>query len=97
MGFGLPMTKPATQVLSLAGREAMQLEADRLGTEHLLLGLASEGEGVAAQILQRLDAGLLELREAVTALYATGVDPEPFPPDRGRPRGSRHRRRGRDA
>jgi Clp amino terminal domain, pathogenicity island component len=85
MGFYLPMTKPATLVLSLAGSEAMRLEADRLGTEHLLLGLASEGEGVAARVLQELGAGLLELREAVAAQYAAGVDPEPFPSDRGPP------------
>jgi ATP-dependent Clp protease ATP-binding subunit ClpA len=48
MGFYLPTTKPFTLVLGLAGSEAMRLEGDRLGTEHLLLGLASEGEGVAA-------------------------------------------------
>jgi hypothetical protein len=81
----LPTTKPFTIVLGLAGREAMELEHDRLGTEHLLLGLAGEGEGVAAGILQQLGAGLLELREAVVAEYADGVDPEPFPPDRGPP------------
>ena len=81
----LPMTKPATQVLSLAGREVLLLEHDRLGTEHLLLGLASEGDGVAARVLQELGAGLLRLREAVVALYAAGVVPEPFPPDRGPP------------
>ena len=85
MGFYLPMTKPATLVLSLAGSEAMRLEGDRLGTEHLLLGLAREGEGVAAWVLQELGAGLLELREAVAAQDAAGVDPEPFPPDRGPP------------
>jgi hypothetical protein len=85
MGFYLPMTKPATLVLSLAGSEAMRLDGDRLGTEHLLLGLASEGEGVAARVLQELGAGLLELREAVAAQYAAGVDLEPFPPDRGPP------------
>jgi hypothetical protein len=85
MGFYLPMTKPAALVLSLAGSEAMRLEGDRLGTEHLLLGLASEGEGVAARVLQELGAGLLELREAVAAQYAAGVDPEPYPPDRGPP------------
>ena len=85
MGFYLPTTKPFTLVLSLAGSEAMRLEADRLGTEHLLLGLASEGEGVAARVLQELGAGLLELREAVAAQYAAGVNPEPFPPDRGPP------------
>ena len=45
MGFGLPTTKAFTLVLGLAGREAMGLEGDRLNTGHLLLGLASEGEG----------------------------------------------------
>ncbi|HEX8858601.1 MAG TPA: Clp protease N-terminal domain-containing protein [Actinomycetes bacterium] len=85
MGFGLPMTKPATLVLALAGREAMELDHDRIGTEDLLLSLAREGEGVAARILQELGAGLLELREAVAAQRAAGVDPEPFPPDRGPP------------
>jgi ATP-dependent Clp protease ATP-binding subunit ClpC len=58
MGFGLPTTKAFTLVLSLAGREAMGLEGDRLGTEHLLLGLASEGEGVAARVLQERRASL---------------------------------------
>jgi hypothetical protein len=85
MGFYLPTTKPFTLVLGLAGREAMRLEGDRLGTDHLLLGLANEGEGVAARVLQELGAGLLELREAVAAQDAAGVDPEPFPPDRGPP------------
>jgi hypothetical protein len=86
MGFGLPMTKPATLVLGLAGREAMELDHDRLGTEDLLLALAREGEGVAARVLQELGAGLLELREVVAAQYAAGIDPEPFPPERGPPR-----------
>jgi ATP-dependent Clp protease ATP-binding subunit ClpC len=81
----LPTTKAFTTVLALAGREALELEHDRLGTEHLLLGLASEGEGVAAGVLQQLGGGLLQLREAVVAEYAAGVDPEPFPPDRGPP------------
>jgi Clp amino terminal domain, pathogenicity island component len=63
----------------------MRLGADRLGTEHLLLGLAREGDGVAARVLQELGAGLLELQEAVAERYAAGVDPEPFPPDRGPP------------
>jgi hypothetical protein len=81
----LPTTRPLTSVLGLAGREAMELEHDRVGTEHLLLGLAGEGEGVAAGVLQQLGAGLVELREAVVAEYAAGVHPEPFPPDRGPP------------
>jgi hypothetical protein len=85
MGFGLPTTKAFTLVLGLAGRETMELDHDRLGTEDLLLGLAREGEGVAARVLQELGASLLELREAVAAQYAAGVDLEPFPPDRGPP------------
>jgi Clp amino terminal domain, pathogenicity island component len=84
-GYRLRTTKAFTLVLALAGRETMELEGDRLGTEHLLLGLAREGEGVAARVLQELGAGLLELREAVAAQYAAGVDPEPFPADRGPP------------
>jgi hypothetical protein len=81
----LPTTKPFMLVLGLAGQEAMELQGDRLGTEALLLGLAREGDGVAARVLQELGAGLLELREAVAGLDAAGVDPEPFPPDRGPP------------
>jgi hypothetical protein len=85
LGFHRPTTKAFTLVLALAGRETMELDHDRLGTEDLLLGLAREGDGVAARVLQELGAGLLELREAVAAQYAAGVDPEPFPPDRGPP------------
>ena len=81
----LPTTKSFTVVLGLAGREAVELEHDRLGTEHLLLGVAREGDGVAAQVLEDLGAGLLQLREAVVSVYAAGADPEPFPPDRGPP------------
>lgn len=84
-GWGLRMTKPGSLVLVLAGREATGLEHDRVGTEHLLLGLAREGEGVAARVLEELGAGLLGLREAVAAQYQAGVDLEPFPPDRGPP------------
>jgi len=84
-GFGLPTTKAFTLVLALAGRETMELDHDRLGTQELLLGLAREGKGVAARVLQDLGGGLLELREAVAAQDAAGVDPEPFPPDRGPP------------
>jgi hypothetical protein len=81
-GLHLRMTRPATLVLGLAGREARGLGHDRIGTEHLLLGLAREGEGVAARVLEELDAGLLQLREAVRALYAAGAEPEQLPPDR---------------
>jgi hypothetical protein len=62
IGFHLLVTKPATAVLILAGCEVMRLDHDGLGTGHLLLGLASEGDGAAASVLQQLGAGLLELR-----------------------------------
>jgi Clp amino terminal domain, pathogenicity island component len=81
----LPITKPVTLVFGLAAREARELEHDRVGTEHLLLGLAREGDGVAARVLEDLGAGLLELREAVIALYLAGTEPEPLPADRGPP------------
>jgi Clp amino terminal domain, pathogenicity island component len=84
-GLGLPTTKPFTLVLGLAGREALELEQDRLGTEHLLLGLAREGDGVAARVLEDAGAGLLQLREAVLSVYSAGADPEPLPDDRGPP------------
>jgi hypothetical protein len=72
-------------VYGLAAREARGLEHDRLGTEHLLLGLAREGDGVAARVLEDLGAGLLQLREAVLSVYAAGTEPEPLPADRGPP------------
>ena len=84
-GRDLRMTKPATMVLGLAGREARELEQDRLGTEHLLLALAREGDGVAAGALEDAGAGLLQLREAVLSVYSSGADPEPLPDDRGPP------------
>jgi hypothetical protein len=84
-GIGFPTTKAFTLVLALAGRETTELDHDRLGTQELLLGLAREGEGVAARVLQDLGGGLLELREAVAAQDAAGVAPEPLPPDRGPP------------
>jgi hypothetical protein len=84
-GLDLPTTKPFTLVLGLAGREALELEQDRLGTEHLLLGLAREGDGLAAQVLEDAGAGLLQLRQAVLSVYSAGADLEPLPDDRGPP------------
>jgi len=85
-GEHLPMTKPVTLVFGLAAREARELEQDRVGTEHLLLGLAREGDGVAARALEDVGAGLLELREAVVSVYSAGADPESLhPADLGRP------------
>jgi ATP-dependent Clp protease ATP-binding subunit ClpC len=51
----IPFTPRSKKVLELALREAMQLGHNYMGTEHLLLGLVREGEGVAARILSNLD------------------------------------------
>ncbi len=61
----VPFTPRAKKVLELALREALQLGRDYIGTEHILLGLVREGQGVAAQILQRLGADLPAVRQQV--------------------------------
>src|SRR5277367_3425434 len=54
----IPFTPRAKKVLQLALREALQLGHNYIGTEHILLGLIREGEGVAAQVLVKLGAEL---------------------------------------
>jgi DNA-binding NarL/FixJ family response regulator len=71
----IPFTPRAKKVLELAFREAMQLGHDYIGTEHILLGLIREGEGVGAEVLQRLGAELNRVRQTVIQLlsgYAAG-------------------------
>ncbi len=58
-------TERGKKVIQLAHREALRLGHDVIGTEHILLGLAAEGEGVAAQILQSSGVSLDELRNSV--------------------------------
>jgi hypothetical protein len=67
-GGHIPFTPRAKKVLELSLREALQLGHDYIGTEHILLGLIREGEGVAAQVLQKLGADLNPTRQAVMAL-----------------------------
>jgi ATP-dependent Clp protease ATP-binding subunit ClpA len=64
----IPFTPRAKKVLELALREALQLHHNYIGTEHLLLGLVREGEGVAAQILTKHAGSLLPVRLAVLDL-----------------------------
>ena len=64
----IPFTPRAKKVLELSSREARQLGRNYIGTEHLLLGLIREGEGVAAQVLVRLGADLHRVRQQVTQL-----------------------------
>ena len=68
----IPFTPRAKKVLELSLREALQLGHDYIGTEHILLGLLSEGEGVAAQVLVRLGADLKRVRQQVIQLLHTG-------------------------
>src|SRR6266581_586699 len=63
----IPFTPRAKKVLELALREALQLSHNYIGTEHILLGLVREGEGVAAQILTE-HADLVTIRHAVLDL-----------------------------
>jgi ATP-dependent Clp protease ATP-binding subunit ClpC len=64
----IPFTPRAKKVLELSLREALQLGHNYIGTEHILLGLIREGEGVAAQVLQKLGAELTKVRNSVIQL-----------------------------
>jgi ATP-dependent Clp protease ATP-binding subunit ClpC len=68
----IPFTPRAKKVLELSLREALQLGHDYIGTEHILLGLLSEGEGVAAQVLVRLGADLKRVRQQVIQVLHGG-------------------------
>ena len=61
----IPFTPRAKKVLELSLREALQLGHNYIGTEHVLLGLIREGEGVAAQVLVKLGADLSKVRQEV--------------------------------
>jgi len=61
----IPFTPRAKKVLELSLRESLQLGHNYIGTEHILLGLLREGDGVAAQVLVRLGADLKRVREQV--------------------------------
>ena len=82
----IPFTPRAKKVLELALREALQLGHNYIGTEHILLGLIREGEGVAAQVLVKLGADLNRVRQQVIQLLHGG-------PGRSPPRPVRRRRR----
>ena len=67
----IPFTPRAKKVLELSLREALQMNHSYIGTEHILLGLIREGEGVAAQVLIRLGADLNTVRNSVCLLYTS--------------------------
>jgi ATP-dependent Clp protease ATP-binding subunit ClpA len=73
----IPFTPRAKKVLELSLREALGLGHNYIGTEHILLGLVREGEGVAAQVLVKLGADLTRVRHQVVQVlggYAGGED-----------------------
>ena len=87
----IAFTPRAKKVLELALREAQQLGHNYVGTEHILLGLIREGEGVAAQVLVKLGADLERVRQQVIQLLHGHQGKQPA--DEGRRRGKRARAR----
>jgi ATP-dependent Clp protease ATP-binding subunit ClpC len=84
----IPFTPRAKKVLELSLREALQLGHNYIGTEHILLGLIREGEGVAAQVLVKLGADLNRVRQQVIQLlsgYAGGKGEPAGGPAEGAP------------
>jgi len=87
----IPFTPRAKKVLELSLREALQLGHNYIGTEHILLGLIREGEGVAAQVLVKLGADLNRVRQQVIQLLSGYQGKEPQTaggPQEGTPSGS---------
>jgi Clp amino terminal domain, pathogenicity island component len=90
-GAHIPFTPRAKKVLELSLREALELGHNYIGTEHILLGLIREGQGVAAQVLVKLGADRERVRQAVVQLLSG----YPGPPGPGGPMG--HLRLGQEA
>src|SRR5512139_3561496 len=67
-------TERARQVVVLAQEEARSLKHNYIGTEHLLLGLLREEEGVAARILEGLDVSVEEVKAAVVPIVGSGEE-----------------------
>src|SRR5712691_11454976 len=84
----IPFTPRAKKVLELSLREALQLSHNYIGTEHILLGLIREGEGVAAQVLQKLGADLNRVRQQVIQLLSGHIGKGEGQPGEVAPQGS---------
>ena len=72
----IPFTPRAKKILELSLREALSLGSEVISTEHLLLGLIDEGDGVGAQILERLGAQNTKVRKAVIGLASAEPEAE---------------------
>jgi ATP-dependent Clp protease ATP-binding subunit ClpC len=77
----IPFTPRAKKVLELSLREAKKLNHDYIGTEHILLGLLREGEGVGPQVLVKLGADLAQVRGRVIGLLTGSVEAAPGDPE----------------
>jgi ATP-dependent Clp protease ATP-binding subunit ClpA len=75
----IPFTPRTRKVLELSLREALQLGHNYIGTEHILLGLIREGEGVAAQVLVRFGADLDRARQRAIVVRQSSPETEPLP------------------
>jgi ATP-dependent Clp protease ATP-binding subunit ClpC len=82
----IPFTSRATKVLNLALDEALALRHNYIGTEHILLGLVSEGEGVGARILLDLGADAESVRNEITRWLTGPTGPRERGPRRRDPR-----------
>ena len=75
----VPYTPRVKKVIALAGTEARAMNVDYIGTEHLLLGLLREGEGMAARVLGNLNVNADQIREAIlkemNPNYEPGAEP----------------------
>ena len=78
-------TDRARRAVKLAEEEARRLDHNYIGTEHILLGLIREGDGVAAQVLVKLGADLNRVRQQVIQLIAARPQPGHLPPREGVP------------
>ena len=85
----IPYTPRVKKVLALAGKEAKALNHSYVGTEHILLGLLREGEGVAARVLKSLEVDIERTRNEILK----ELDPNFTPPEARSGRDGRHRER----
>ena len=74
----IPFTPRAKKVLELSLRESIQLGHNYIGTEHILLGLIREGEGLGAQVLVKLGADLNRIRQQVIEMLSRHQGSEEF-------------------
>ena len=77
-----PLTPRAKKVLELALREALQMGCNYIGTEHLLLGLVREGDGVGCQVIESFGVPLFDMRREVIALLVGHQKAQPPPEPR---------------